>query len=231
MAKKKQKLPESLTTVTTFSKLLAMVIFITFPLFFLYVGLRFNPNISLVKENAKNMSGITAESSFITYDCQINIDLSNGQTIYVDTGYVDDSIASAKLCYQFVNNLPSPSGKMVVFNDISGGIDSKLSLYSVDNSKVYTVGNWGTSDLVDFAWTNDDRLAVLYGWKQEPESYHLSLYDLSDWDSLQFDEYGYLLNEPVDLPLPELDKSSTVRYVDNKLTVGTAANSKEVELP
>lgn len=235
MAKTKSKLPKSLTTVTTFSKLLAAITFITFPLFAFYLGIKIGPYTNhnfLMKDLNSTDSTPKIVASHVTYDCQINIDLSNGQTIYINTGFYDLNSQSAEKCYQFLDNQPSPSGKLVAFRDISGGVDLKLSLFSIQDYQVYTLGNWGTSDLLDFEWTNDDQLVVLYGWLSEPESQSLSYFDLSNWDSLKFDEYNYLINNATNLKLPDFEKAFSINAVtDGKVFLKSGSELIEVELP
>lgn len=58
----KPKLPKSLTTVTTFSKILAMILFITLPFLGFYLGMRYNEGIQ-VKTNSNNPTVTTRPSS------------------------------------------------------------------------------------------------------------------------------------------------------------------------
>ena len=102
-----------------------------------------------------------------TENCQIRIKTTK-KDYTIHTGY-ENTVAGR--CYQYAQLRISPSGQYVAFQDISGGIDSKVSLYVLSHDKAYGLGVYGTSNIFGIEFLPDDRLILSNGYKdtQPPE--------------------------------------------------------------
>lgn len=151
------------------------------------------------------------QSSHVTYDCQIKVE-TNKTDFYLDTGYTELD-PNLNRCYQFLNSAVSLSGNYVAYRDIGGGVDLKLILFSIKDFQTYTVGVYGTSNLLSFAWAEGDRLVVLNGYKQIPQEQYLFYLDLSE---IVADD-GYLQNNQHDLSLPKSDSGYLSIFIEDEI--------------
>lgn len=108
--------------------------------------------------------------------CKIKANTTKGE-IFLDTNFLEFNPQTR--CYQFVLNRVSPSGKYVVFQDISGGIDSMLRIYSLEHNDTIQLDVFGTSDIFDISFLPDDKLISLYGYKGIYKEQYLKVFDLS----------------------------------------------------
>ncbi|MBU4338735.1 hypothetical protein KKB43_05750 [Patescibacteria group bacterium] len=108
--------------------------------------------------------------------CKIKINTTKGD-IFLNTEYSEFSPETK--CYQFLLNIVSPSGKYVVFQDISGGLDSALRIYSLEHNENIQLNVLGTSNIFDIVFLPDDKLISLSGYKGNFSEQFLSVYDIS----------------------------------------------------
>ncbi len=110
-----------------------------------------------------------------TQDCSIVIKTSQSN-IRLITGFGQSKNSR---CYQFAYIRTSPSGQFVAFQDLSGGIDSKISLYSLERKSTFGLGVYGTSNVFGLEFLPNDKLAVLTGYKDTttPEE-SLTIFDI-----------------------------------------------------
>lgn len=90
----------------------------------------------------------------------------------------------------------SPSGKYLAYEDMSGGIDSVLALFTVDYGRSVTLGVWGSSTIMDYTFLPDDKLIAINGYPDVFNEQWLSLFHLSkifDNFSDNFNEEYYLM--------------------------------------
>ena len=113
-------------------------------------------------------------SSEITVEeCKIKVNTTKGE-VFLNTNFGPQT-----KCYQFVLNRVSPSGKYVVFQDISGEGDSLLKVYSIKHDDTLRLDVLGTSNIFDISFLPDDRLVALYGYKGISKEKYLKMFDLS----------------------------------------------------
>jgi len=116
-------------------------------------------------------------SSEITVEaCRIKVKTTKRE-IFLNTNFLEFNPQTK--CYQFVLNRVSPSGKYVVYQDISGGIDSMLRVYSLEHNDTIQLDVFGTSDIFDISFLPDDKLIALYGYKGISKEQYLKVFDLS----------------------------------------------------
>lgn len=119
------------------------------------------------KQNRPTPSSATADgeriiASEVTVEgCKIKV-TTNKREIFLNTSFLESNPQTK--CYQFVLNPVSPSGKYVVFQDISGGLDSQIRVYSVGNNKDVYLDVLGSSTIKYMDFLPDDRLAVINGY-------------------------------------------------------------------
>lgn len=117
------------------------------------------------------------KSSEITPDCQIKLQIADGNEKYIPTHYTDQT-----RCYQFVINKVSPSRKYVVFQDVSdvtGGASNEIHLYSADTDAVTVLDSLGASKIYDIAFLPDDRIISLHRYAdgESIDIEYVTLYD------------------------------------------------------
>lgn len=146
-------------------------------------------------------------SSEVTVEgCKIKVNTTKDE-VFLDTNFLEFNPQTK--CHQFVLNRVSPSGKYVVFQDISGGVDSMLQVYSLEHDEVVQLDVFGTSDIFDISFLPDDKLIALYGYKGIYKEQYLKVFNLS----------GLFLAYP-----SNIDKQ--YKYFTN-----LAQNSKNITLP
>lgn len=175
------KLPKSLTTVTPLSKTTALIMVILLPFMGFYLGMEFqktlgSENLNLkekiracIKSDARAPASKTVPDYTSTKiignstdECKIFATLNNGETISVastNLSGIEDSP-----CLENPNVKISSSGKYLAFEDVTGGIDSTVKIYSLELNKVTILYVLGTSTIFDFTFLDNDELAVLSGY-------------------------------------------------------------------
>jgi hypothetical protein len=90
----------------------------------------------------------------------------------------------------------STSGKYLIFEDVSGGVDLWIRVYSIEAEQINTLGVLGTSSLLDLEFLDNDQVALLAGYPDIPNEQNLVIYDLpklyKDYPN-NLDEYGYFM--------------------------------------
>jgi len=164
-------------------------------------------------------------SSEVTVEgCRIKVDTTKGK-VFLNTNFLEFNPQTK--CYQFVLNSVSPSGKYVVFQDIAGGGDSMLRVYSLEYNDVIQLDVFGTSDIFDISFLPDDRLIALYGHKGLYKEQYLKVFDLpglfiaypSDIDK-QYKYFTNLVQYSKNITLPDVGKDYFSLLVsDGKLKI------------
>ena len=131
----------------------------------------------LTPTSAKRQTAEKIISSEITVDaCKIKVKTTKSE-LFLNTNFLEYNPQTK--CYQFVLNRVSQSGEYVVFQYISGGVDSMLKVYSLEHNKTIQLDVFGTSDIFDISFLPDDRLVALYGYKGIYNEQYLKVFDIS----------------------------------------------------
>jgi len=147
-------------------------------------------------------------------DCSLNIQTTT-RPVIVKTKF-EPGISR---CEEFLIAIPSPSGKIVAYEDLAGGIDSWLKIYSAEFNESIGVEILGASSILSMAFLPDDKLAVLHGYGLTSERW-LRIYDLPQLlnqypdnlsskkttDIIQFDEIAVSRSTSI-LDLPKSQES------------------------
>jgi len=163
-------------------------------------------------------------SSEVTVEeCKIKLNTTKGE-VFLDTNFLKFNPQTK--CYQLLNRV-SPSGKYVVFQDISGGVDSMLKVYSLEHNDTIQLDVFGTSQIFDIAFLPDDRLIALYGYKGIYKEQYLKIFDLPGLFSAyplnidkQYKCFTNLIQYSKEITLPDIGKDySSLSVVDGKLRI------------
>lgn len=101
-------------------------------------------------------------SSAVTYDCQVEVK-TNKREFSLPTNLSSGSFK----CHQFFLSAVSPTGKFLAHQDLSGGVDSMVRIYSLKENDTLQLDVLGTSEIADMLFTKDDKLVVLNGYEKE----------------------------------------------------------------
>lgn len=157
-------------------------------------------------------------------DCKIKLNTTKGD-ILLTTEY-SKSYPETK-CYQFLLNKVSPSGRYAVFQDISGGLDSALRIYSLEYNENIQLNVFGTSKIFDISFLPDDKLISLSGYEGIYNEQSLTVFDLSglfaDYPSNIDEQYKYFTNLNLyekNITLPDIGKDySSLAVSDGVLKI------------
>lgn len=141
-----------------------------------------SPTLPNIKPTAASTNSIISSEVLTDDSCRVKITTSE-KDVLVETGYAEHGTEAR--CYQFLRNTVSSTGKYAAIQDLSGGVDSMVRVYSAKYDQTLRVGFFGTSEIFDFLFTPDDKLVVLNGYKDSYAEQFLSIYDV---DQL-FSEY------------------------------------------
>lgn len=117
-------------------------------------------------------------SSEVTVEgCKIKVVTDKGE-LFLETEI--GKIYPESKCYQFLQNITSPSGRFVVFEDLSGGLDTQLRVYTLrnKNNQSHNLEVLGTSRIFSLLFIDSDKLAVLSGYEGMYSEQALFVYDL-----------------------------------------------------
>lgn len=178
-----------------------------------------------------------ALASEITYDCDYKI-TTNLKEISITPNYKSDlgDFLDSSRCYQFMRSEISPSNKYIVFDDVLGGVDSALRVHSLPNNDTYMLGVYGTGEVFDFVFLDDDRVAVLSGFEgydnDEFNTRSLVIYDLGaifndypesvNLENNYMDTTGYITQLPIESNGTDY---RNLMFIDGKLHVQGSAGS------
>src|SRR3989344_5453016 len=110
----------------------------------------------------------------ITDKCEVKI-VTNKKTYVEKTGYSGISISCNNKEERLKGLEISPSKKYAAFQDISGGIDSMVKIFSAEYKRAFQLYVYGTSIIYGVEFLPEDKLLVLNGYPQEP---YLTVYDI-----------------------------------------------------
>ncbi|MBI4058425.1 hypothetical protein HY408_01525 [Candidatus Gottesmanbacteria bacterium] len=177
------------TSYWIFSKFLFALLFITtvgwYALNSAQPPQEINPPISSPNSRASGKPGVSfgAEkmvSSEVTDRCQIRITTNQGREFYLNTAYETTDTNNSR-CYQFLLNKISPSGDFLVYQDISGGVDSQLSVYTIlnRNNEGHNLRVFGSATIKEIEFLPDDKLVALIGIAGDSQTWSLFSMDLA----------------------------------------------------
>ncbi|MFV1917336.1 MAG: hypothetical protein ACC618_02550 [Patescibacteria group bacterium] len=115
-------------------------------------------------------------SSEITSDCRLKI-ITSERELFINTGF--GLGVETSRCSRNTRSVISPLGQFVVFEDISGGLDTTLRVYSLNHNDTVQLDVFGTSSIFDFAFLAGNRLGALYGYKDIYDEQFLRIYDIT----------------------------------------------------
>lgn len=81
-------------------------------------------------------------------------------------------------CFDPFHKAVSSSGRYLAYQDISGGVDSVVEVYSVDKGKSVRLDVLGTSQIFDMEFGSGERLFVLNGYEGIYDEQYLIAYDV-----------------------------------------------------
>lgn len=184
-----------------------------------------NTETNLVEKQKDTSSGEKMLSSEVTYDCKIRVKTDKGREFYLNTAYESVDPNKSK-CYQFLLNKISPSGNFLVYQSISGGLDSQLIVYSVinRNNEGHNIGVFGSATIKDIGFLPGDKLVALTGIPGDFQTWSLFRLDLMKLYKDYPDNYGKdnadmftYTDESVEKRTPLLNKNKDY----NGFTIGT----------
>ncbi len=140
-----------------------------------YITTRFSrrPSLTFPQEQPSTAEEKIIASEATVDECRVKVTTTNKEF------YLDTDIDPKVRCYQYLLNEVSPSGKFVVFEDLSGGVDSILRVYWLAGDDTIRLDFFGTSKIFDIRFLPDDKLVVLYGYKGVYNEQYLKIFDLS----------------------------------------------------
>lgn len=190
------------------------------------------PSPKPLKESPSSYVAKKIISSEITVEgCKIKVTTTKGEF------FLNTSFGPQTKCYQFVQNQVSSSGKYVVFQDLSGGIDSMLRVYSIEYNDTIQLDVFGTSSIFYFSFLPDDKLVTLYGYKGIYKEQYLKVFDISglfgSYPSNIDKQYKYFTNlnqYSKNITLPDIGKDYfDFSIADRKIKIyGTQGMGSEV---
>jgi hypothetical protein len=131
-------------------------------------------------------------SAYLSDDCKITV-ASSEKNYEVATGLAGGM--SFKCIPSSIGKI-SPSGKFLAYEDVSGGIDSVMALFTIEYGRNVTLGVWGTSTIMDYIFLPDDRFITINGYPDIFDEQWLSVFELpkifSDFSNNFNEEYFYL---------------------------------------
>ncbi|HAI62767.1 MAG: hypothetical protein UU64_C0003G0073 [candidate division WWE3 bacterium GW2011_GWF2_41_45] len=150
---------------------------------------------SLLEITENTPSGKITSASF--EDCKVSITDISGERYFI--GKLSTKADSAKTCAKGSRFTISDSGKYLVFEDLSGGVDLWIRIYSIDKNIINTLAVWGTNNLLDIEFLSNDKLMLFSGHSDIPDEQQLKLFDvpgiyanyslISDTNRLRTDKY------------------------------------------
>ncbi len=151
--------------------------------------------VSLPEITENTPSGKITSASF--ENCKVSITDTSGERYFI--GRVTGDDIPTKKCTKTPRFAISDSGKYMVFEDVSGGVDLWIRIYSIEKNKINTLAVWGTSSLLDIEFLANDKLMLFSGHAEIPDEQGIGLFDIpaiytnysliSDTDYLETDKY------------------------------------------
>lgn len=119
--------------------------------------------------------------------CDIIITDSEGNTSKIGT--------FNEACLRNPSFIISDSRKYMIFQDVSGGVDSEIRIYSIEQNAINTLDIFGTSLILDMEFIVNDKALILNGYPDIPDEQWLISYDIpalyQDYQT-NVDKYGNL---------------------------------------
>lgn len=121
----------------------------------------------------QNSSNPEITSVLFSQDCEAVIETTEGRVV-IKTDY-----ETPERCLQFMLASISDSNKYAALRDRSGGLDSRVQVYSVDANDNVGLDIYGTSEIYDLMFLTDDCLVVLNGYQMNHDELWLRIYDVA----------------------------------------------------
>lgn len=198
------RIPEKFTTVTKFSKIVALIMFILLPFTGFLIGMKFQKSITIpeiieVEKCSENNYSNKVYDQYINskilkaefIDCTVSIYLDSGEKLEI--GNLNGSGMKNPPCLVNTSYKVSSSGKYMAFEDVSGGLDSTIRIFSLTQNIITTLYVGGTSTIMDYTFLPGGSLAVLSGYPNIFEEQWLTIYNVQ---SLYEDYKNNILNNP-----------------------------------
>lgn len=112
-------------------------------------------------------------SVLFSQDCEAVIETTQGKAV-IKTDY-----EAPERCLRFMLVSISDSNKYAALRDRSGGLDSRVQVYSVDVNHNVGLDIYGTSEIYDLMFLTDDCLVVLNGYQMNHDELWLRIYDVA----------------------------------------------------
>lgn len=170
-------------------------------------------------------------------DCTIHLFLTSQKRIKI--GEMFNSGMENPKCLKDARHSVSESGNYAAFEDISGGIDSAIRIYSIEQINITTLDVLGTSKIQDLVFLPGDLIAVLLSSPSISDKQWITLYNipqiyakykenLLNNTSLQAEKQFLIKDEYVrNLDLPDLNQDySYLKTSTEGLLVGTESPEK-----
>ncbi len=193
--------------------------------------------IILVEKQENALSEEKMLSSEVTYDCKIRVKTDKGREFYLNTAY-DTIDPNKSKCYQFLLNKISPSGNFLVYQSISGGIDSQLVVYTLNNrnNEGHNIGVFGTATIKDIGFLPGDKLVALMGIPEDFQTWGLFRLDLvklykdypNNYGKDNVDMFTDIESDEKQTPLPNKNKDYNGFTIDtDKVRIDTVGPNVE----
>ncbi|MBU0650130.1 hypothetical protein KJ605_01970 [Patescibacteria group bacterium] len=109
-----------------------------------------------------------------------------GRTVYIhfvsgeslQVGTLNGSVTEYPSGLKNIKYSVSPSGRYVAFEDLSGGLDSVIRVYSLDQNGITTLYVDGTSTIMDLVFMPGDVLVVMSGYPSVLNEQWLTAYEV-----------------------------------------------------
>jgi hypothetical protein len=184
------EIPEKYKVVTPLSKNIALALVILLPFLGFIFGMRYQKAITVPEyvEIDRCPESKEVEIPVVPYDagkilrgevvdCVLYAELLSGEKVRV--AEMNGLGLDAPGCLESPRVKVSNFGDYFAFEDVSGGIDSMIRIYSSDLDKTTTLYVYGTSTIMDLVFLEGDVLAVLSGYPGTYDEQWLSVYDIA----------------------------------------------------
>lgn len=167
------------------------VILLSASIYFLLSTKYSDKNVVLNKEDTVTFTGKISSVKFEA--CNVSVTSTDGNTYIV--GKLSSLGGSENNCIKNPEFSISESGQYLIFEDISGGIDLAIKIFSTETKVLDTLDVLGTSSLLAAEFLYNDKLVIYNGYKGIPDEQWVNVYDIpkiyQDYKN-NVTEYGYL---------------------------------------
>lgn len=167
------------------------VILLSTSVYFLLSSRQGSGNKTLDKNNSAIFAGKISSVKF--ENCTVSVISTDGNTYIV--GKLSSLGGSENNCIKNPEFSISESRQYLIFEDVSGGIDLALKIFSTETKVVNTLNILGTSSLLKTKFLYNDKLVIYSGYKDAPPEQWVNIYDIPEiYNNYKSNvsKYGYL---------------------------------------